>query len=162
MHTETRFIVAAAGTTTEPHDDRRAAERVAQQRREQLAQQQREQLAADGVESPDVELPDIDVKVEPVKVLVDAYSVVSRRDGEVVIRDVDQADAEAEARRLAGEQADDKIAHPIHALIPDESATPPGEPAALVPHDPTPHPGYEVVLSPPRVLDGLLDDAEEA
>lgn len=107
----------------------------------------------------DLDLDAAVVAPRPVDVLVDAWNVVSERDGEIVIREVAKSVAESEAERLAAEQRADKERHPIHAMIPDESASPDGQPPAFVPSEPTPHPGYRVEPAPERVIETETEEA---
>lgn len=139
MKTVTRYAVRDEVIERRSDADRRAREIV-------------EEARAGGL--------DLDPKVvqpRPVDVVVDAWNVVSERDGEVVVREVDESVAESEAARLAGEQIDDKRDHPIHALIPDvphaTGAENGGESPAMVPSDPTPHPGYRIEPAPERVIE---------
>lgn len=147
MRTETRYRVRDELADTRAEADRRA----------------REIAEAHAATYPDHE--PLELEPDRVELLVDAYNVVSERDGEVVIREVDRDVAEQEARRLAGEQVEHQArrrpapgAHVAVAAGGLEGTGPldggPGD------RELAPHPGYRVEAAPERILEPDTADEE--
>lgn len=151
MRTETRYMVRDELVgDDEVLDGKTAAGRRAKEIREAYA-----------ATYPDRD--PLELEPQPVEVLVDAFNVVSERDGEVVIREVAEDVAEREARRLAGEQIDHQAerrpAPGAHVAIAAGGLEHTGE-SPTSPDDVQPHPGYRVDPAPERIIEPDTADEE--